>query len=127
MKKSILIVSLLCAFGFSLSGNAMPKTLLTSTAVLACGQATPTTDPNFCPTFKAVAQCHCVSSGLPAGMCQDMSLLYQRMVSMFGSIQKACEYQHDTSIQNCVNDWNCYRIGGTDSTGGLCSSTGRAC
>ncbi len=97
---------------------------------MACPQAVSTADPGFCASFKSVAQCQCVSRGLPAGMCQDMSQLYSRMVGMFGSVEKACEYQastsHDTTKQQCIDDWNCYRSGGSNASG-LCSSTGHAC
>jgi len=96
-------------------------------AASSCSQAVPTNDPRFCPSFKSVAECHCTASGLPKGMCQDMNLLYDRMISIFGTLRKACEYQHDTDTQTCMDDWNCYRSGGKDSQGRLCSSTGKAC
>lgn len=99
----------------------------TYAATLACPQAVPTNDPGFCPSFKSVAECHCVASGLPRGMCQDMNLLYNRMISIFGTLKKACEYQHDTDTQTCIDDWTCYRDGGKDSQGRQCSSTGKAC
>lgn len=92
-----------------------------------CPQALPTSDAGFCPSFKSVAECHCVESGLPKKMCQDVQVIYNRMIAMFGSVQKACEYQHDTSTQNCIDDWNCYRLGGKDSQGKLCGGTGNAC
>jgi len=56
-----------------------------------------------------------------------MKVVYDRMINMFGSLKRACEYQRDTSVQNCMDDWNCYRFGGVNSLGGLCSSTGKAC
>src|SRR5689334_4606211 len=86
-----------------------------------CPQALPTNDANFCSSFKSVAECHCIESGLPKKMCQDVEAIYVRMISMFGSVQKACQYQHDTSTRNCIDDWNCYRTGGKDSYGNLCS------
>ncbi len=129
IKKLIICIyffSVTCfAFSTTNSQNSELNNMLASAN--DCGQASATSDPNFCTSFKAVAQCHCTSSGLPKSMCQDMSLLYSRMVSIFGSIQHACEYQKDTSTQNCVNDWGCYRNGGRDSTGALCSSSGNAC
>jgi hypothetical protein len=94
---------------------------------LACPRAVPMDNPGFCPSFKSVAVCHCIAKGLPAGMCQDMNALYSRMIAMFGTLQKACEYQHDTSAQDCVDNWNCYRNGGVNSQGLLCSSTSQAC
>jgi hypothetical protein len=93
----------------------------------ACPKAVSTSDAGFCPSFKSVAQCQCVARGLPAGMCQDMKALYDRMISMFGNIKKACDFQKDTDSQTCIDDWNCFRSGGKDSHGALCSSNGLAC
>lgn len=108
---------------------ALVLTLFSTTiyAINACPQAASTDSPSFCPSFQSVAQCHCSESGLPKSMCQDMGAIYQRMIIVFGSVQRACEYQHDTSTQNCMDDWSCYRSGGTDSQGRLCSSTGKSC
>jgi hypothetical protein len=92
----------------------------------SCPGALPTTHTDFCNSFKTCATCYC-SSRLPPVLCQDVSKIYERMISMFGSVQRACEYQKDTPTQVCVDDWNCYRSGGRDSQGGLCSSTGNAC
>lgn len=100
---------------------------LFNVSAFACLNALPTNDPNFCPSFKSVAICYCTSSGLPAGMCQDMNVLYNRMVSALGSLQKACEYQRYTSTQDCIDNWNCYRNGGVDSQARACSSTKQAC
>src|SRR3990167_9823649 len=72
-----------------------------------CPQGLPDDNPEFCSSFKSVASCHCVESGLPKGMCQDVNLIYNRMISMFGSVQKACEWQHDTDTQTCVDYWSC--------------------
>lgn len=94
---------------------------------MACPGASATTSPGFCLSFKAAAKCYCTSSGIPGGMCSDMTKLYQRMISMFGTLQKACQYQKNTSTQECIDDWNCYRLGGKNSKGGLCSGTGKAC
>lgn len=98
-----------------------------SSTVFCCGSALPTNDVNFCPSFKSVATCYCTASGLPAGMCQDMNALYNRLMGVFGSLKKACEYQHYTTPQDCMDNWNCYRIGGTDSRGRLCSATKLPC
>ena len=99
----------------------------TSQQISRCPQALPDNHSGFCASFKSVAECHCTESGLPKGMCQNMNSLYDRMISMFGSLQKACAYQHDTTTQACIDDWNCYRIGNADSGGNLCSGTGHAC
>lgn len=98
-----------------------------STSGFACSNALPTNNPGFCASFKSVATCYCTSSGLPSGMCQDMNALYSRLMMVFGSLQKACEYQKYTTTQDCMDNWNCYRRGGVDSRGRLCSSTKKAC
>lgn len=94
---------------------------------LACKNAVPTNDPSFCPSFKTAATCYCSASGVPTIMCQDMTKLYNRMLSVFGTLEKACGFQKYTSIQDCIDNWNCYRSGGKDSQGRLCASTGRSC
>lgn len=101
--------------------------LLLSLSLHACPRAVPTDDPGFCASFKSVAICHCRDSGLPSGMCQDMNALYGRMMAVFGSLKKACDYQKHTTSQDCIDNWNCYRLGGVDSQGRLCSSDKRAC
>jgi len=94
---------------------------------LACGQALPASDPHFCASFKSVAVCHCTESGIPAGKCQNMNNIYQLMINLYKTVENACAHQHDTSVQICIDDWKCYRNGGRDSQGRLCSSTGNAC
>lgn len=96
-------------------------------AQTACPPSAPTNSTGFCATFKQSAECYCTSSGLPRGMCGDMNKLYNRMVGMFGTLQRACEFQHNTSTQACIDDWNCYRSGGNNSQNEPCSSTGNAC
>ena|SRR3990167_2776472 len=92
----------------------------------ACAQALPTTHPEFCKSFKSIALCHCKES-LPDRACTDMKFLYGRMTGLFGSLKKACDFQKDTPSQTCIDDWKCYLSGGSDSQGGLCSSSGSAC
>jgi len=98
-----------------------------SSVSLACPKATPTNAPNFCATFRVAAQCHCTNSGLPSRMCMNVKLLYQRLISVFGALEKACEFQHDTTKEDCMDSWNCYLHGGNNVDGNLCSGTGRAC
>jgi len=100
---------------------------VTPFAASKCKQALPTNDEGFCASFKSIAQCHCVEPGLPAGMCQDVEQIYKRMISVFGSTDKACSYQKDTDKQTCLDDWKCYREGGQDSQGRLCSGVGLKC
>ncbi|MGC1181792.1 hypothetical protein, partial [Legionella sp.] len=92
-----------------------------------CNNAASTNDPTFCASFKTAATCYCVNSGLPPIMCQDMNMLYARLISVFGSLQNACEYQKYTTTQDCMDNWNCYHSGGIDSRGRVCSSTQQAC
>jgi hypothetical protein len=108
-------------------GVALLLFINSSVFAFACSNALPTDNPGFCSSFKSVATCYCTNSGLPSGMCQDMNALYNRMIGMFGSLQKACEFQHYTTTQDCVDNWNCYRLGGVDSRGRLCSSNRNAC
>lgn len=96
-------------------------------AFAACSNAVPTDNPAFCASFKAAATCYCTESGLPPMMCQDMNMLYGRLIAVFGSLQRACEYQKYSSTQDCIDSWSCYRFGGVDSRGRLCSSTQQAC
>ena len=116
--KRIFILSLVYLFSF---------TSYAASSYLTCSQAAPTNDPSFCPSFKSVAICHCIESGIPAGKCQSMQYIYDLMIARFKSIQEACKWQHDTDMQTCIDDWNCYRQGGQNSQGQLCSSTGSAC
>lgn len=115
MKRSFILVTFfwsLSAFAESIHSN--------------CPLALPSSDPNFCESFKSVAMCHCTEA-LPPGMCQDMATLYNRMIAKFKSLDKACEFQQDTSKQTCMDDWNCYLSGGQDKQGRLCSATGKKC
>ncbi|CEG56331.1 hypothetical protein [Legionella fallonii] len=100
---------------------------LFSLSSFACDKALPTNDVNFCASFKVAATCYCTTSGLPTGLCQDMNALYNRMITVFGTLRKACEYQRYTSTEDCMDNWNCYRFGGVDSRGRLCSSNKQAC
>lgn len=113
---------------FSCFASVSNSDQATSTANYAnCGQATSTDNPGFCKSFHDIAVCHCTSSGLPSSLCNNISQLYDRMIAVYKTQQKACEYQKDTSVQTCMDDWNCYRLGGRDSQGRLCSSTGDVC
>lgn len=98
-----------------------------SISTFACTNALPTNHVDFCPSFKTAATCYCAASGIPAGLCQDMKMIFDRMISVFGSLQRACEFQKYTTPQDCINNWNCYRLGGVDSQGRWCSATKRSC
>lgn len=116
IKKIILVVGLLSS-----------QMVFSSSSAMSCPRAQPSDSAGFCSSFKFAAQCHCKSSGLPAGMCSDMNLLYARMISVFGSLQRACEFQHDTSKADCMDSWSCYLHGGYNANQGLCNSTGAPC
>lgn len=115
----IRIIALLITCFFAVTSFAAP----TST----CPQAVPISNPGFCASFKSVAECQCTSRGLPSFMCKDMNTVYNRMIAFYGTVEKACASQKDTSKQICMDDWHCYRQGGNDAQGRLCSSTGKAC
>ncbi|ARG97067.1 hypothetical protein B6N58_04950 [Legionella micdadei] len=89
-------------------------------ATFACPNALPTNDPNFCASFKTAAKCYCTSSGVPSGMCEDMHQLYSRMVAVYGSLENACRAQKYTTMEDCLNNWNCY-LYGIDSHQRVCS------
>lgn len=118
MKK--IICALMCFLSFSCFAA-------TTSAPLACAKAVAPSNPGFCPSFKSVAACQCVTRGMPATLCNDMGKLHAKMISMFGTIQAACNYQKDTTPQECMDDWSCYLNGGKDSKGAACSATGRKC
>ncbi len=128
MKRKIIFT--LCLIGLLLSCNAysLPEffQFFIATTHANCALAEAITSPDFCKSFETVAACHCVSSGVPAGMC-NMDWIYTHMVDVFKDQQRACDHQKDVPAQACMDDWNCYRHGGTDSQGNLCSGTGKSC
>jgi hypothetical protein len=121
MKKVFMV--LLCLTSFS----CFAATATTPLTNGHCPQTVPTNDYNFCASFKESAICHCTSMGLPLNVCRNMEDLNARMISMFGSLERACAFQKETAQQTCIDDWNCYLNGGEDSQGRLCSSTGASC
>lgn len=96
-------------------------------AETACPRAVPTDNPGFCPSFKSVAACNCAANGQGPAVCQNMKKMYDMMIGMFGSLKAACNFQHSSPPQECIDDWNCYMNGGKDSQGKACSGSGRAC
>lgn len=92
-----------------------------------CPKGLPPSDANFCSSFKDVAICHCIATGVPRFLCKNMNTLYNAMIMRYGSVENACASQQDTTQQTCMDGWSCYRKGGKDSQGLLCSSTGKAC
>ena len=98
-----------------------------SLASFACTNALPTDDANFCSSFQTAATCYCMAAGLPASQCQNLNLVYERMLFVYKSLENACAHQNQTTAQNCVDNWNCYRNGGIDSQGRSCSGTTLSC
>jgi hypothetical protein len=115
----------LCLVMLSLVTSAH-ATVLKSNRPATCPQAVSSSDPSFCGSFHSVANCHCVESGVPVN-CDDLGALYDYMLAIFGSLDAACSFQEDTDKQTCIDDWNCYRNGGSNSQGQACSSTGNSC
>ena len=118
-----IITSFLCVLSFSCFAVSHPIIQYTNGPPDICAKVLPIS-ANFCPKFKEIAQCHCIhDGGLPAGMCQDMNTIHKRMLAAFGSQEGACKWQEQhgtpakTSYQECMDDWNCYRLGGAQ--GGL--------
>jgi hypothetical protein len=99
----------------------------TTHAYASCPTATSLSSASFCDEFKAAAECNCQLKGIPKGRCTNMSLVYKLMIDTLGTLQRACEFQHETSTQECMDGWNCYRYGGYTSDGQLCNGTGHAC
>jgi hypothetical protein len=92
-----------------------------------CEQALPPSHQKFCQSFETAARCACRSSGMPAPLCQNMKSLHHQMLMVFTTQRAACEFQRDTSSQDCLDSWKCYREGGHDSKGRLCQASGAAC
>jgi len=107
--------------------NVILALALVSQSVFSCATIGDFESPSFCQDFDQIAKCHCSQTGLPAKLCQNVSLIYSRMISTFGSIEKACRFQKDTTQENCIDAWKCYREGGQLSNGKFCSGSGIAC
>jgi hypothetical protein len=104
----------------------MALTCIVSSSVFSCPSATPIGDAYFCSSFKTAATCYCTNAGLPSGMCQDMNQLYFRMLTIYFTLQRACEHQTYTSTIDCMDNWNCY-LKGVDSKGTSCLIDHGAC
>lgn len=93
----------------------------------SCQQTNAYDSPEFCSLFESIAKCHCQATGLPAKLCSNVPQIYSRMIATFGSIQKACRYQKDTSVQSCLEAWQCYQKGGQLPDGRICNGSGLPC
>jgi hypothetical protein len=123
MIRNFFVVLLAC---LSLSAFALSDEAIDFTTFAACPDATATNDVNFCASFKAAAVCRC-SASLPGCGYFSMSKIYTLMLAKYRSLENACNSQHDTDPQTCIDDWNCYLLGGLDSHGNACSSTQLPC
>lgn len=129
MSRRIVFIGFLLFFscqGIALAGLPF-LTLFIPKTHPACAKAYPPHHSQFCAAFKASAACACTSSGMPQSQCMNMKKLHERMIMVFDSVEKACDYQHDTSSAECRDGWKCYLLGGKDSQGRLCQTTGKAC
>ncbi|OGT48456.1 MAG: hypothetical protein A3E82_03930 [Gammaproteobacteria bacterium RIFCSPHIGHO2_12_FULL_38_11] len=80
--------------------------------------------PTFCSDFKIAVTSCCPIKNLP------MQKIYHLMMVAYGDLQNACNKnaaKYGGSIQSCVDQWNCYWNGGSDSQDRLCSTTGVKC
>jgi len=92
-----------------------------------CPVTPPYDAPEYCSSFEVIARCYCMGSGLPAKICQDVHLVYSRMMATFGSLDRACKFQKNSSYHQCMDSWQCYLNGGQASTGVLCNGNGLPC
>jgi len=97
-----------------------------SLSSFACPDATSTDDVNFCSSFKTAAACYC-SESLPGCSRLSMDQIYSLLITRYRTVEAACNSQHNTDAQTCIDDWNCYRLGGMDSRGRFCNSTQLSC
>lgn len=109
-----------CLFLFSVSSFAN-----TSVPTGPCPDALPTDHPSFCASFPAAATCYCRAQAPSPGMCANMQVITKQIMGM--GINAACFIQHFVTFQACVDNWVCYIHGGFDTSGRVCSSTGRNC
>jgi len=114
MKRTLIFFILFFLFFNSFAKSGCPLAELSSSA-------------NFCESFKKVAQCHCEKKGVPRFLCRNMKFIHFCMIKKFGTENKTCLVQDDTSVNICVDDWKCFWKGGRNSEGQLCSGTGNSC
>src|SRR3990167_11524562 len=108
-------IIILCCFPCFAFTTHSPVPYLVAPTNSNCPLGLPDNDPKFCDYFREAAKCRCMASGLPEGMCNNMDLIFSRMISIYGSAERACQFQKDTSYQDCIDHVNCYRFGGSDS------------
>ena len=85
--------------------------------------------PAFCQpsgagSFEAAVQSCCPLGKLP------MQQIYNLMIGTYGTLQNACvknAEQYGGTVQACIDQWNCYWLGGKDSEGNLCDGNGQPC
>ncbi len=141
MKKLKWIISA-TVFCFSVSGVAAPSVqpgldfvnqIDSDISGIYAGDKCPKTKPmdskKFCSSFEGVVKCVCLANIHSSFMCRSMSVIYMTILAKFGSIEKFCNDKHQYRVppQQCIDEWNCYRNGGKNSQGVLCSGTGNRC
>ena len=114
-------------FFIAMTGSLFSMPVFTKLIPKSCPLAGATDSAAFCDAFRQSAKCHCHAAGMPGIFCANMSFVYNAMIHIYGTLESACAHQHDTPKAICIDDWNCYRLGGKDSVGKLCSGTGRVC
>lgn len=108
MKNILLLIVSCCLSIVATQASAGFLTLFLARSHPNCPQALPMHHAKFRASFEAAAECQCHSSGMPRSMCKDMKALYSRMLFVFGSVQKACEFQRDTPTKTCLANWRVY-------------------
>lgn len=98
-----------------------------ATLAQQCSSGPPIDNPGFCRGFEASAYCECEKRAKIKYFCQSLDQIYRGMLLTYGSLENACRAQSHTSTQKCIDGWRCYRNGGKDSNGHLCSGTGKPC
>ncbi len=122
MKKNLIIL-LACLWSFlPIAVNGLPAS--------QCPGALDTSDPSFCPSFRAAQICYCYEQlGTVSGFfsCNNINSIYSWILKSYPSVKEACVSQSNVSVETCMDEWSCYLMGGQDHLGRLCSETGAAC
>lgn len=124
MRKRLLLgVSVLLSSTIVFANPSVFPVATTFQGTQACSVSSDTL-PNFCALFKnAVTTC----SPIPG---LSMQRIYSLMIAVYGNLNNAClknAGKYGGGVQACIDQWNCYWNGGSDSQGALCSGTGTRC
>lgn len=135
MKRILTVLTVLCLTAFCSLNSYAAANLFAPKPVVYTGACTSSpkpvksdTEANFCSDFKATVQCQC--QFFTGSSCGTMKDIYNNMIGEYG-LEGGCKFayamQWASSVQSCKDQWRCYRNGGKDSKGGLCSEDGHAC